>query len=63
MKSTENERLLLSTNFKAKFELAFFLAQENASSQRFYFKANKKTSDSTTKRYEAFLKSLHLKVY
>ena len=39
---TENERLLLLLNFVLKYELVFVLKQENADSQRFYFKVNRK---------------------
>ena len=44
MKLTGNEeRFLLSANFMAKFELVLVLTQENAFSERFYFKTIRKS--------------------
>ena len=43
----EMKRLLFSPVFTAEFELVFFLIQENTLSQRLYFKANKKSIDSS----------------
>ena len=48
-KQTENERLLLSAGFTAKFELVFVVTQENAFSERFRFKANKESIGSFKK--------------
>ena len=42
IKYTENERLLLSATFMAKFELLFVSTQENPFSQRFHFNTNRK---------------------
>ena len=46
---TENERLLLSASFTAKFELVFVLARENTFLQRFCFKTNRKSMSSSIK--------------
>ena len=43
-------------NLTAKLELVFVLTQRNTSSQRFYFKANRKTLGSSKNRYQVFLK-------
>ena len=40
-----------SARFTAKFELVFVLTQENASSQKFHFKANRKSIGSSKERY------------
>ena len=42
-KDTKNERLLLSASFKAKFEIAFVLIQENTFSYRFHFTVSRKS--------------------
>ena len=42
-----SEWLLLSATFMALFELVFTITQENAFSQRFHFKANRKSVGST----------------
>ena len=44
---SKNEWLLLSASFTAKFVLAFVLTLENAFSQRFHFKAYRKSIDSS----------------
>ena len=46
----------ISTRFTAKFELVFVLTQEHAFSQRFHFKANRKSKGSSKNRYQGFLK-------
>ena len=38
-------------SFSAKFQLAFALTQENAFSERFHFKVNRKSIGSSKKRY------------
>ena len=43
---SKNEWLLLSVTFTAKLELVFALTFENAFSQSFHFKANRKSIDS-----------------
>ena len=48
---SKSEWLLLSTSFTAKFELVFVLTLENACSERFHFKANKKSIGSSKKWY------------
>ena len=45
----ENEQLHLSAICTGKFELFFFLTQENAFSYRFHFKASKKRIGSSKK--------------
>ena len=44
---SENEQLLLSASFTAKFQLVFALTLENDFSQRFHFKANKNSVGSS----------------
>ena len=56
IKQTENERLFLSTNFTAKFELLLVLTLENTFSQRFHLKVNRKGIGSSKKRYSGFSK-------
>ena len=46
---SKNKGLLLSANFAAKFELVFVLTLENALSQRFHFKANRKSKGCSKK--------------
>ena len=48
---SKNEWLLLSETFTAKFELVFVLTFENAFSQSFHVKANRRIMDSSTQRY------------
>ena len=48
---SKNEWILFSGTFTAKFELVFVLTKENALSERFHFKANRKSIDSSKKRY------------
>ena len=50
MRKTEGERLALSANFTANFELEN-LTQEKALFWRFHFKANRKIISSSIKRY------------
>ena len=45
----KNEWLLLPATFTAKFGLVFVLTLENAFSQRFHFKVNKKSIGSSKK--------------
>ena len=47
----KNEQLPLLASFTAKLQLVFVLIQENAFSERFYFEANRKSTDFTEKRY------------
>ena len=49
--NSKNEWLFLSASFTAKFELVFVLTLENNFSQRFHFKANRKSIGSSKKRY------------
>ena len=48
---SENEWLLLSVTFTAKFEVAFVLTFANTFPESFHFKPNGKSIDSSTKRY------------
>ena len=48
---SKNECLLLLASFTAKFGLAFVLTLENAFSQRFHFKASRKSIGSSKKWY------------
>ena len=48
---SKNEWLLLSVTFTSKLELVFVLTFENAFSLSFLFKANRKSIDSSKKRY------------
>ena len=48
---SKNEWLLLSVTFTEKLELVFVLTFENAFSQSFHFKANRKSIGSSKKRY------------
>ena len=41
----------IPARFMAKIELVFVLSQENAFSQRFHFKANRKSIGSSKKQY------------
>ena len=60
MKLTENEeRLLLSASFMAKFELVLVLTQENTFTQRFYFKTNRKSIGSSKKQYQGLFQNSH----
>ena len=45
------EWLLLSASFTAKFELVFALPQENALSEGFHSKINRKRTGSSKKSY------------
>ena len=56
LRSTENERLLISATFTAKFELVFVITLENAFFQRFHFKTSRKSMDAFMKQYQGFLK-------
>ena len=47
---SKNELLLLSVTFTAKLELVFALTFENAFSQSYHFKANRKSIGSSEKR-------------
>ena len=47
----KNEWLLLSTSFTTKFGLVFVLTLKDAFSLRFHFQANRKSIDSSKKRY------------
>ena len=48
---SENEWLLLFITFTVKFDLVLVLALENSFSWSFHFKANRKSIDSSKKRY------------
>ena len=52
--SSTNEWLLLSVTFTAKLELDFVLTFENALSQSFHFKANRKSIGASKKQYQGF---------
>ena len=52
---SKKEWLLLSASFTAKFRLVFLLTLENTFSQRFHFKGNRRSIDSSKKRYQGFL--------
>ena len=54
--ASKNEWLLLSVAFAAKFELVFVLTFENAFSESFHFKTNRKSIGSCKKRFEGFSK-------
>ena len=53
----ENEWLLLSVTFMAKFELVFVLTFENAFYQSFHYKANRNSIDSSKKATRDFQNS------
>ena len=55
---SQNEWLLLSVTFTAKLDLVFVLTVENAFSQSFHFKANRKSIGSSTKLSQGFSKQL-----
>ena len=54
--ASKNEWLLLSVAFAAKLELVFVLTFENAFSESFHFKTNRKSIGSCKKRSEGFSK-------
>ena len=54
--NSENEWLLLFASFTAKFQVLFVLTVENAFFERFHFKANRKTIDSSKKQHYGFSK-------
>ena len=53
---TENERLLLSTNFMEKCELIFVLTPENAFLQRFFKNPTERAYVSLKNHHQQFLK-------
>ena len=53
----KNEWLLLSVTFTAKFEYVFVLTFENTFFQGCHFKTNRKSIDSSKKRYQGFQNS------
>ena len=53
---SKNEWLPLTVSFTGKFGLVFVLILENALSESFHFKANRKSIGSSKKHYQGFLK-------
>ena len=53
---SKNEWLHLPESFTAKFVLVFVLTLENDFSQRFHFKADRKSIGSSKNRYQGFSK-------
>ena len=49
--SSYRQKMDVDGNLTAKCELVFVLTQENANSQRFHFKGNRKSIGSSKKQY------------